>query len=95
MIEKFIKADPLMAAAIGAGVIFAAYTVYKIQTTSAAGLGASVGKAAVDAGVGVIGGINDALGVPRTSEVLNWWRDFWNPVPQLGNDHPINLTYRR
>lgn len=57
----------------------------KIAAPGAMGnLGASVGGGVVDLSVGVLGGVNDALGIPRTSDVVAWANSTSNPLQPAG-----------
>lgn len=76
----FIAKNPLL---IG-GAILAAVTVGWISTRGAAQTGRDLGGGAVDLAVGVLGGVNDALGIPRTSDVVNWANSSSNPLQPAG-----------
>lgn len=56
-----------------------------IATPGAAlNLGQAVGGSAVDLTMGVIGGVNDGLGIPRTSDVIDWANSSSNPLQPAG-----------
>lgn len=57
----------------------------KLSVPGAPGaLGAAVGGGAVDLVSGVVGGVNDALGIPRTSDVVGWANSDSNPLQPAG-----------
>lgn len=47
-------------------------------------LGQAIGGGAVDLSLGVLGGVNDALGIPRTSDVVDWANSSSNPLQPAG-----------
>ena len=47
-------------------------------------IGANVGSGVVDLSMGVLGGVNDAIGIPRTSDVVDWANSSSNPLQPVG-----------
>lgn len=76
----FITKNPLI---IG-GVILAAVAIGWVSTRGAAQTGRDLGGGAVDLAVGVLAGVNDALGIPRTSDVVGWANSTNNPLQPAG-----------
>lgn len=88
----YIAKNPLL---IG-GAILAAVAVGWISTRGAAQTGRDLGGGAVDLTVGVLAGVNDALGIPRTSDVVDWANSTSNPLQPAGawlGDAIYNLTH--
>lgn len=54
------------------------------QPGAASELGATVGGGAVDLVTGIVGGVNDGLGIPRTSDVVGWMNSDSNPLQPAG-----------
>lgn len=83
--------QPMM---IGLGALVAAavvgWVITKImdkatQPGAAGAAGVAVGSAVVDATMGVVAGVNDTLGIPRTSDVINAANDpSINPLQPFG-----------
>lgn len=47
-------------------------------------LGKAVGGGVVDFTLGTVAGINDGLGIPRTSDVIDWTNSSSNPAQPVG-----------
>ncbi|MDO9011324.1 MAG: hypothetical protein Q7U78_05890 [Gallionella sp.] len=62
-----VSKNPVIVGAVVLGILGA---LWLAKQGSAAKVGANIGGAAVDLTLGLIGGVNDALGVPRTSDVI-------------------------
>lgn len=56
---------------IAGGALALAAVVWLMQKGKAEQLGAAAGGAVVGAAMGVVAGVNDALGIPRTADVID------------------------
>lgn len=89
---KYAESNPLIVGAVLLGAVAVAW----IAARGAKGMGQDIGagvvnaaagvvSGAADAAVGVVAGVNDALGIPRTSDVVNWANSDSNPLQPLGS----------
>jgi len=70
---------------LAGGALALAALVWLMQKGRAERLGAAAGGAVVGAAIGVVAGVNDALGIPRTDEVIAMANDPGiNPLQPFG-----------
>jgi hypothetical protein len=65
------------------GVLIVGIAAAWLALRGAKGMGTDLGSGAVNFSLGVVGGVNDTLGIPRTSDVIAW-------ADKTANDPTLN-----